>query len=64
MCVRVLCAGDGGMATLALLYWPSYARVRPDTGDIVLLDSNNNRVRVIYKNGTIDTLAGDGKQGA
>jgi sugar lactone lactonase YvrE len=49
-------AGDGGMATKALLRGPGAIAVSA-TGDIYVTDVNNNRVRRIAPDGTITTVA-------
>ncbi len=55
-------AGDGAAATNASLAGPRGLSV--DTlGNIYVADSDNNRIRLIAKTGTITTLAGSGSQG-
>jgi sugar lactone lactonase YvrE len=55
-------AGDGAAATNASLAGPRGLSV--DTlGNIYVADSDNNRIRLIAKTGTITTLAGNGSQG-
>ncbi len=52
-------SGDGGPALAALLAHPTKAIV--DTqGNIVIADTDNHRVRVVAKNGIINTTAGSG----
>jgi RHS repeat-associated protein len=50
-------AGDGGLATNALLFNPVNVTAGPD-GVIYVLDINNHRVRKVTNNGIITTLAG------
>lgn len=53
--------GDGGPASTALLNSPSGIRVAP-TGDIILADRKNGRVRCIFfGNASISTVAGSGR---
>ena len=52
-------SGDGGAATNAGLYFPSAVLV-DKTGNLLIADSNNNRVRKVDTNGIINTLAGNG----
>jgi len=55
-------AGDGAAATSASLATPRGLSVDV-LGNIYVADSDNNRIRLIAKNGTITTLAGNGAQG-
>jgi sugar lactone lactonase YvrE len=55
-------SGDGGPATSAQLAYPS-AIALDATGNLYIVDSANQRVRQVMKNGTIRTYAGDGTQG-
>jgi DNA-binding beta-propeller fold protein YncE len=53
--------GDGGPATEACLYQPRSAAFHPMTGDIVIVDSGNARVRTINGGtGVITTTVGSG----
>lgn len=52
-------AGDGGSATAARLRSPSGVAVLP-SGAVLIADVGDNRVRVVWPNGTIDTWMGDG----
>ena len=55
-------SGDGGPATLAKLYLPWGISV--DTSDnVYVADCNNYRIRKIFKNGIIVTIAGNGSIG-
>jgi sugar lactone lactonase YvrE len=55
-------AGDGGPATKAQLSSPSGVAV-DGRGDVYIADGGNFRVREVTPNGTISTVAGNGKSG-
>jgi sugar lactone lactonase YvrE len=55
-------SGNGGPAISALLHVPSKVAVSP-TGEVYIGDTNNNVIRVVYTNGTINTIAGNGTAG-
>lgn len=55
-------SGDGGDARLAQLAGPKGAAVDND-GNLLLVDTENHCIRIIRRDGTIDTLVGDGKAG-
>jgi sugar lactone lactonase YvrE len=55
-------AGDGAAATSASLAQPRGLSVDA-SGNVYVADSDNNRIRLIAKSGTITTLAGNGSQG-
>jgi len=55
-------AGDGGSATQAELNAPIGIKVDAD-GNIYIVDSGNNCVRMINAQGIISTITGDGKAG-
>jgi DNA-binding beta-propeller fold protein YncE len=42
-------SGDGGLATSATLNGPYGVAIDPTTGDVFIADSNNHRIRLIYK---------------
>lgn len=51
--------GDGGAATAARLYYPEAVAVDA-TGQLIIADTGNYRVRIVSPSGTITTIAGDG----
>ncbi|HXJ38241.1 MAG TPA: hypothetical protein VNH18_03120, partial [Bryobacteraceae bacterium] len=55
-------AGDGALATSALLNAPSAVAVGPD-GSLYISDYNNQRIRKIATNGIMTTFAGTGTAG-
>ena len=55
-------SGDGGPATQAQLRSPT-AIALDGSGNLYIADHNNQRVRVVTPDGTINTFAGDGKVG-
>ncbi|MBS1874187.1 MAG: SMP-30/gluconolactonase/LRE family protein [Acidobacteria bacterium] len=50
--------GDGGMATLATFYQPNAVAV-DRAGNVYIVDSGNNRIRVVDRAGNIGPFAGD-----
>jgi hypothetical protein len=56
-------AGDNGPATQAQLFNPTGTAVAL-TGEVYIADYNNNVVRIVYTNGTINTFAGTGVGGS
>ena len=54
--------GDGGLATSAKLAYPRSMAVS-SSGEVFIADSFNNRIRKIFTNGTIATIAGTGTAG-
>ena len=64
-------AGDGGPATSALLNLGRGQITNPNgrfcfdaEGNMYIADTNNNAIRIVYPNGTIDTFAGMGPASA
>jgi uncharacterized protein (TIGR03437 family) len=55
-------AGDGGMATSALLSAPKGIAI-DNAGNLYITDLGNNVIRVLLTNGTILTVAGNGTTG-
>jgi uncharacterized protein (TIGR03437 family) len=55
-------SGDGGPALKAELSSP-YGIAFDSLGNLYFADSGNNRIRVLMTNGTINTVAGNGKAG-
>ncbi len=55
-------SGDGGPATSALLRNP-FGVIADPSGNIVIADSHNNRLRVVDTSGNINTVAGGGNFG-
>lgn len=54
--------GDGGPAAQALLYLPQGLAVDAQ-GTLYIADRGNNRIRRVASNGTISTIAGNGRGG-
>jgi sugar lactone lactonase YvrE len=55
-------SGDGGPAALAQLHSPHAVVALPD-GGFLIADTNNNRVRRVWPDGRIETVAGTGSPG-
>ncbi|KAG2387484.1 hypothetical protein C9374_001816 [Naegleria lovaniensis] len=55
--------GDGGPALLAALASPRGVFVSPHTLEIYIADTFNNRIRKVFTNGTIVSIAGSGGNG-
>ncbi len=55
-------SGDGGPATSATMNIPSGIAV-DSSGNLFIVDSNNNRIRKVSTSGTITTVAGNGSLG-
>ncbi len=54
--------GDEGPATTAAFNSPIVV-FASSTGEVYIADTGNNRIRIVYTNGTINTFAGDGTAG-
>ena len=54
-------SGDGGLATNASLVFPSGVAVDA-SGNLFIVDSDNNRIRKVNPNGIIMTVAGNGSR--
>jgi uncharacterized protein (TIGR03437 family) len=55
-------SGDGGAASVATLWQPRGVKKAPN-GDLIVADTENNRVRRITPAGIISTVAGNGSAG-
>jgi sugar lactone lactonase YvrE len=53
-------SGDGGPATSAMLHSPQGVAVDA-AGNLYIADRTNSRIRMVSPNGTISTIAGNGK---
>jgi uncharacterized protein (TIGR03437 family) len=56
-------SGDGGPATKAALYYPKDVAVDA-ANNLYIVDSFNNRIRVVTPDGTINTVAGSARSGS
>lgn len=54
-------SGDGGLATQAMLYFPQGIAFN-SSGDLLIADYENNRLRMVTPDGNISTIAGNGTQ--
>ena len=59
---RLAYSGDGGPATLASLYYP-YGLTVDDSGNLLIVDTGNNRIRKVDASGIITTVVGNGING-
>lgn len=55
-------SGDNGTATAARLFYPKGISFGPD-GKLYIADTFNSRIRVVAADGTISTIAGNGRYG-
>ena len=56
-------SGDNGPATSAQLNYPCDVFISSSTNGVYIADASGNRIRKIYTNGTIVTIAGTGTYG-
>lgn len=56
-------SGDNGKAAGARLFYPKGVQIAPD-GKLYIADTFNSRIRVVAADGTISTIAGNGRYGA
>ena len=56
-------AGDNGLATSASLNEPYDVYMKESTGEIIIADTNNHRIRRFLEDGNITTIAGTGVTG-
>jgi hypothetical protein len=56
-------SGDGGSAIDAVIVWPYAVAVNSSSGNIYITDTFGNRIRLVFTNGTITTIAGNGDAG-
>lgn len=57
-------SGDGGPATAAALNLGSFTRLAADSsGNLYIADTRNQRIRKVAADGTISTIAGNGRSG-
>jgi len=54
-------SGDGGPAVRAEFRSPTSVAFDPTTGNVYILDSGNNRIRMVNPAGVVVTVAGDGR---
>ncbi len=55
-------SGDNGQAINARLFYPKSVNIGPD-GKLYIADTFNSRIRVVAADGTISTIAGNGRYG-
>ncbi|MEM7532896.1 MAG: NHL repeat-containing protein [Chloroflexota bacterium] len=55
-------SGDNGLATDAQLTYP-HTIILDNDGNLIIADTNNNRIRKVDTNGVITTIAGNGTDG-
>ncbi len=60
---RTAFSGDGRGGLKTDLYWPIAVAVRSGTGELLLADWNNHRVRMVRSDGYVITVAGNGFPG-
>ncbi len=54
-------SGDGGPAVRAEFRSPTSVAFDPTTGNVYIMDSGNNRIRMVNAAGVVVTVAGDGR---
>lgn len=55
-------SGDGGPATSASLKEPFDIAIESNTSSLYIADTGSDRIRMVFANGTIVTVAGNGSR--
>jgi sugar lactone lactonase YvrE len=56
-------SGDGLPARESQFYWPQDVTVTPSSGQLIVVDWNNHRIRRVEADGTVETIIGVGELG-